>query len=460
MKHMTLKEIAVACGGIYYGEDSYYHQEVTGVAIDSRKIEPGYLFVPIRGNRVDGHMFIPQVMEAGALCTLSEHRMDGVSHPYILVNSTEQALKDIAEHYRKSLHIKVVGITGSVGKTSTKEMIASVLSQKYSVLKTEGNFNNEIGLPLTIFNIREGHEIAVLELGISQFGEMERLSRIARPDICVITNIGVCHLENLKSREGILKAKTEIFNYMQPKADIILNGDDDMLCTITKIKKSEPMFFGLAAERDAYATEIRNLGLKGTACILILPNGRIEVTIPIPGSHMVYNALAGACVGLKLGLTLDEIKAGIEALTPVSGRNHIIESGTYTLIDDCYNANPVSMRASIDVLSFALGRKVAVLGDMFELGKQELELHYEVGEYAAAKHIDLVISIGNLAREIAEGASHHASTQVLHFNTKEEFLAQKDSLLQTGDTILIKASHAMNFPAIVDALQESAPKEN
>lgn len=455
MKNMTLKEITVACGGIYYGEDSHYYEEVSGVAIDSRKIRPGYLFVPIRGNRVDGHMFIPQVIEDGALCTLSERRMDGVSHPYILVSSTEQALKDIAEHYRKALGIKVVGITGSVGKTSTKEVIASVLSQKYSVLKTEGNYNNEIGLPLTIFNIRKEHEVAVLELGISQFGEMERLSKIARPDLCVITNIGVCHLENLRSREGILKAKTEIFNYMQPNASIILNGDDDMLSTITRVGKSAPMFFGLAAERDVYATEVRNLGLKGTACTIILPTGRVDVTIPVPGSHMVYNALAGACVGLKLGLTLDQIKTGIEALTPVSGRNHIIETGTYTLIDDCYNANPVSMKASLDVLHFALGRKVAILGDMFELGKNELEMHYEVGEYAARKQADLVICIGNLSQEIAEGVRSQSASpsQAVQFETVEEFLEQKDTLLKKGDTILIKASHAMNFPVIVEALK-------
>ena len=197
MKHMSLQEIATACGGTYYGDKALLSKEVSGVAIDSRKIEPDYLFIPIKGARVDGHDFIPQVMEKGALCTLSEHPLTDVSHPYIVVESCEQALKSIAEHYRTSLGIKVVGITGSVGKTSTKEMIASVLSQKYNVLKTEGNFNNEIGLPLTIFNIRDEHEIAILEMGISDFGEMHRLAQMARPDICVITNIGLCHLENL-----------------------------------------------------------------------------------------------------------------------------------------------------------------------------------------------------------------------------------------------------------------------
>ena len=228
MKNMTLKEIAVACGGIYYGDEDCYYKEVSSVTIDSRKIEKDCLFVAIRGARVDGHMFIPQSIRDGALCALSEKRIEGASYPYIMVNSCVQALKDIAEHYRRSLHVKVVGISGSVGKTSTKEMIASVLGQKFKVLKTEGNFNNEIGLPLTVFKIREDHEVAVLEMGISDFGEMERLAKIARPDICVITNIGCAHLEQLKSREGILKAKTEMFLYMNPNGSIVLNGD--MIC--------------------------------------------------------------------------------------------------------------------------------------------------------------------------------------------------------------------------------------
>ena len=224
MKHMSLREITLACGGTYYGNDASLSAEVTGVAIDSRKIEEGFLFIPIKGARVDGHDFIPQVIEKGALCTLSEKELPNASYPYILVDSCEQAMKDIAQHYRTALGIKVVGITGSVGKTSTKEMIASVLSQKYNVLKTAGNFNNEIGLPLTIFNIREEHEVAVLEMGINHFGEMHRLTKMAQPDICVITNIGLCHLEYLGDRDGILKAKTEMFDYMQPNAKIILNG--------------------------------------------------------------------------------------------------------------------------------------------------------------------------------------------------------------------------------------------
>ena len=209
MKNLTLEHIAQVCNGTYYGPEGKKQEEVQSIITDSRKAESGCLFVPIVGERVDAHKFIPQVMEAGALATLSERLLENADFPYILVESSLQAVKNIAEFYLKQLNIPVVGITGSVGKTSTKEVIASVLSQKYRTLKTQGNFNNELGLPLTVFRLREEDEIAVLEMGISDFGEMTRLAKIARPDTCVITNIGTCHLENLGDRDGVLKAKTE-----------------------------------------------------------------------------------------------------------------------------------------------------------------------------------------------------------------------------------------------------------
>ena len=452
MKAMSLREITAAVGGTYYGDESKLVLEVTGVAIDSRKVLEGYLFVPLKGARVDGHTFIPQVMESGALCTLTEQELPEATYPYIQVSSCEQALKDLAEHYRKALDIKVVGITGSVGKTSTKEMIASVLSQKYNVLKTAGNFNNEIGLPLTIFNIRKEHQIAVLEMGISDFEEMHRLAKMARPDICVITNIGLCHLENLIDRDGILKAKTEMFDYMQPGANIILNGDDDKLITV-KEKGYAPLYFGLSADWDAYATDIRSLSLRGTACTLHLGGETLDVTIPIPGHHMVYNALAGALVGRELGLSAEEIKAGIEALVPVSGRNNMIATDSFLIIDDCYNANPVSTCASLNVLATADSRKVAILGDMFELGEKEKELHFGVGAHAAEQGIDLVICIGDLSQETASGVRYQGGNAV-HFSTKAEFLEKGMTLLEKGDTVLVKASHGMEFPEIVEKLQE------
>lgn len=458
MKHMSLQEISDACGGTYHGSKEAASAKVSSVVIDSRKAENGSLFVAIKGARVDGHDFIPQVMEKGARCAVSEQDLGDVPYPYIRVESCEQALKDIAEHYRRSLDIKVVGISGSVGKTSTKEMIASVLGQKYNVLKTEGNFNNEIGLPLTVFNIREDHEVAVLEMGISGFGEMTRLAKIARPDVCVITNIGVAHLENLGSRDGILKAKTEMFAYMNPEGTIILNGDDDKLSAFTPENGIAPTYFGLSASCPFHAENVLSQGLKGTSADFVTPKSRFHAHISIPGSHMVYNALAGIAVGYALGMTDEEIACGIEKNATIAGRNNIIETEKYTIIDDCYNANPASMKASLDVLSCADTRTVAILGDMFELGESSERMHHEVGVHAEESGINVLICIGELtaatirgAKEASEKTGTPMETRL--FDTKEDFFHEADNLLKKNDTILIKASNAMGFAEIVNRLK-------
>ena len=455
MKNLTLEHIAEACGGIYHGTEAMKKEEVASIFTDSRKAEKGGLFVPIKGARVDAHDFIPQVMEQGVLATLSEKDLGEQEYPYIQVESSLLAVKEIAEYYLKQLQIPVVGITGSVGKTSTKEMIAAVLSQKYNTLKTQGNFNNELGLPLTVFRLREEHEIAVLEMGISDFGEMHRLAKIARPDTCVITNIGLCHLEFLKSRDGILKAKTEIFDYLKEDGHIILNGDDDKLISVREAKGIRPVFFGIKNHQDIWADEIQPEGLKGISCRIHAGEESFSVLIPIPGHHMVYNALAGTAVGLTYGLTLEEIRAGIESLQPVSGRFHILETGKYTVIDDCYNANPVSMRASLDVLADALGRKIALLGDMGELGEEEVQMHREVGEYAVSKDIDMLVCVGKLSQYMAEAARTKAEKkEVLYFADKEILMEQLPQILKQGDTVLVKASHFMEFGKLVERLSE------
>lgn len=458
MKNMSLQKIAAACGGTYCGSADLSEREVSSVVIDSRKAEKDSLFVAIKGARVDGHSFIPQVMEKGALCAVSEQDLGDVPYPYIKVGSCEQALKDIAEHYRRSLDIRVVGISGSVGKTSTKEMIASVLGQKFNVLKTEGNFNNEIGLPLTVFNIREEHEIAVLEMGISHFGEMTRLAKIARPDICVITNIGVAHIESLGSRDGILKAKTEMFKYMNPEGTIILNGDDDKLRGFVPENGVSPVYFGLDPSCPYHAEKTENKGLRGTDAEFVTPDSRFRAHISIPGGHMVYNALAGIAVGTALGMTPEEMARGIEALVPIAGRNNLIETERWSIIDDCYNANPASMKSSLDVLACADTRTVAILGDMFELGASEKEMHYEVGAYAAEKGISVLICIGGLSAETARGAresSDGAAMEILHYSTKEDFFKEMNDVLKKDDTILVKASHGMEFTEIVNFLGRS-----
>lgn len=449
MRHFTLKQFADACRGTYYGPEELLKKQIQGVVIDSRLIQKDYLFVATIGERVDGHRFIPDVYAKGAVCAVSQQKLDNPAGPYILVEDTFQALKDGAESYRQTLDIPVIGITGSAGKTSTKEMVASVLSRKYHVLKTPGNFNNEIGLPLTIFMIDTCHEAAVLEMGMNHFGEMHRLSKIARPTHCVFTNIGVAHLEFLGSRDGILKAKTEMFDYAAADAKAFVNGDDDKLITL----KDRALTFGLEPSNQVFADQIENMGLDGIRCRIHADGHEIETTIPLPGMHMVYNAMAGASVGFALGLSPEQIKAGIEALKPLSGRSNILHTERYTLLDDCYNANPVSMCAMLDVLDFAITRKVAVLGDMGELGAEQKAMHASVGEHLKKLHIDVVITIGTLSEAIHEAAKEASPwTQCLHFADMDSFLAKCGDILKDGDSILVKASHSMEFGRIIRAL--------
>ena len=455
MKNMTPCRIAEVCGGIYHGTKETGIREIESITTDSRQAAEGCLFVAVKGERVDGHDFIPSVFEKGAACVVCEREPEHPSGSWIQVKSSLQAIKDMAEFYRKQLDIQVVGITGSVGKTSTKEVIASVLSEKYRVLKTLGNFNNELGLPLTVFRLREEHQIAVLEMGISDFGEMHRLSKIARPDVCVITNIGQCHLEYLKDRDGVLRAKSEIFDFMQPEGRIVLNGDDDKLSAVQEVKGVNPLFFGVESGREIYADEIEPRGLKGIRCRIHAGEESFGVQIPIPGFHMVLNALAATAVGISMGLTTEQVKSGIEKLQSLGGRFHMIEKGDMLIIDDCYNANPVSMKASLDVLKDADRRTVAVLGDMFELGENEALLHGEVGAYAGEKEINLLICTGELSRYMAEEAIHTGGCEtVVHVPNLERLMEVLPRLVQGDDTILVKASHGMHFEKVVELLSE------
>ena len=462
MKGMTLDAMAKACHGKLIGANAMQFLNAEGIVIDSRKIHTGYVFVALKGERSDGHDFIEQVFNDGALAVVSEKPLELPGKPYILVESTRQALGDLAALYRSLLDIKVVGISGSVGKTSTKEMIASVLRQKYLVHKTEGNYNNEIGLPLTIFKIKEEHQVAVLEMGISEFQEMHRLASIARPDIAVITNIGLCHLSTLKDRNGILKAKTEMFDHLRENASVVLNGDDDRLCTISKVQGKAPVFYGIETEKPnsavydektIYADKIQNQGLEGIQLDIHIEGDSFVAHIPIPGAHNVYNALAATAVGKLMGLTNDEIKSGIEQVQMIDGRTNMIHVNGKTVIDDCYNANPVSMKAALDVISTASGRTIAVLGDMNELGEDKRMLHYDVGTYLAAKNIDVLFCTGELSKELAKAVREHSQTCEVHeFDSKYELMKDLLPFLQEGDAVLVKASHFMGFSDVVEAI--------
>lgn len=456
MKNLTLENIAKAVEGkLFHGENIPADTEAEGVVIDSRQVGKNYIFVAIKGERVDGHDFVRDVFEKDALAMIAERELD-TDRPYILVESSLEALKKLAAYYREGLDTKIVGITGSVGKTSTKEFISSVLGQKYKVLKTEGNFNNEIGVPLTLFKIRDFHEVAVIEMGISDFGEMHRLSYMVRPDICVMTNIGLCHLENLGSRDGILKAKSEIFDFASRDAVAVLNMDDDKLYSVKEVKNRKPVYYGMNRNADVYAESVEANGIYGTKAVIFLKkeDKKIEVKIPLPGKHMVYNAMAAATVGEILGLGAEEIRQGIENIQSVGGRLHIIETEKYTIIDDCYNANPVSVRSSLDVLNNAEERKVAILGDMFELGADEKKLHYQLGEYFKEKQIDMAVLAGELSKNTYQGIRDSgAATQVYYYKTLEDLLEYLDIMVQEKDVILVKASHSMHFEKIVEKLR-------
>lgn len=461
MRNMTLERIAEVCGGAYIGDENKKQLEVAGIVIDSRQVKTNDLFIPIRGKRADGHTFIPSVFEKGAAAVLSEKQLKHPSGPYIRVSSCEEALTKLAAFYRQQFEIPVVGVTGSVGKTSTKEMIASVLAQKYNVFKTEANHNNRLGLSLMIFRLRDEHEAAVLEMGISDFGEMDELASLANPNVCVITNIGPCHLEHLSDRDGVLAAKTECFAHMREGGVAILNGDDDKLSLISSANGNTPVFYGLGeqpkegcrAKKTVYASDLRGLGLDGTKARFHIGEDVFEAVVPIPGEHNVYNALAAACVGIRLGLSPEEIRAGIEAAGTISGRNNMIRVRDLLVIDDCYNANPVSMKASLDVLSQAPGRRIAVLGDMGELGPREKELHYEVGAYLAGKKIDALFTSGVLSGEIVRGAKEHGGNLTIRaFDTREEMTKNLLAFVRPGDSVLVKASHFMDYPKVVEAI--------
>ncbi|MBE6007805.1 MAG: UDP-N-acetylmuramoyl-tripeptide--D-alanyl-D-alanine ligase [Lachnospiraceae bacterium] len=451
MIDFSLKEICEATGGKLYNakEDLF----IKGITTDSRKAEEGVVFVALRGENFDGHSFAVKACEDGALCVVSEEDFETI--PYIKVKDTRRCLMEIARAVRIKSGIKVVGITGSVGKTTTKDMVSSVLSEGFSVHKTNGNFNNDIGLPLTVFDIENTHDMAVLEMGMNQFGEISRLSYGGMPDVAVITNVGVSHIENLGSREGILKAKSEIFDFMDENAYAVLNADDDMLITL-KGKRKNIIWYGIDNREDIYADNIVSLGLEGEMCDIHTMDWTITVKIPIPGRHMVLNAMAAAGVGVAMGLSTEQIKTGIETFSATKMRMDIstTEKGV-KIINDAYNANPVSMKAALDVLKNCEGRRIAVIGDMFELGDFAQGMHYDVGSYAVDCGIDSLIFIGEASAAMKKAADDKGFKNYCYYPSQEEFLNEDiNGMFDKGDTVLVKASRGMQLEKTVRKIQE------
>ena len=450
MKSIKVYEIIKACSGTYIGDEGLLGMEISSIDTDSRNMSAGSLFIPIAGENFDGHNFIEKAFEGGAALTLSEKDVKG--RPYIKVESTFQALKDIAEYYRSLFDVKVIAVTGSVGKTTTKEMIYSVLSQKYNVLKSEKNFNNEIGVPQTLFNLTDEHEIAVIEMGMNHFGEIERLSKTARPDICVITNIGHSHVGHLESREGIFKAKTEIFSYMKEDGTAVLNGDDDLLYKLNG-RKMNTMFFGFNSYNDAAISSYTAKGFEGADAAIIHEDEKFEFSILSPGRHMAYACAAAYCVGKLLDLNDEQIRRGILEFEPVGRRMEIEDTGRITILNDVYNASPESVKAAIDVLCLAKGRKVCVLGDMLELGGMSSRLHMDIGEYAAKMGVDMVLCTGQASHCTSEGADDKGAYSVW-FESQSEMIESLGKYIKDGDTVLVKASRGMHFEESVEALKK------
>lgn len=457
MEALSVRQLLEAVNGRLLGDFADLDATVDLVETDSRTITPGSLFLPIVGERFDGHAYIDQALTAGAAGCFTQRERESYlpGKFYIKVDSTHRALRDLAVWYKHRFDIPVVAITGSVGKTTTKDMIAAVLSEKFNVLKTEGNKNNDIGLPLTLLRLEKEHQIAVLELGINHVGEMDYLSGMAQADVCVITNIGDSHIENFGTRETTLAEKAKIFTHAQPGALAVLSGDDPLLLRLRDRTPGKAVFCGRSVGLDYYAGELESDWKSQVSCRVDTPTDTCHVVIPALGEHMVYPTLMAAAVAEHFGMTLPEIAAGVRNFAPTKMRMNILDRGEgVTILDDAYNANPQSMRAAIAVLnSYTGGYKIAVLGDMFELGPLAGVLHAGVGEYLGRSHIDCLVAVGDEAKNIYDAAVSSQVPECYYFETKEKAMLTLHDLLRPGTTVLVKASRGMEFEVIVDYLK-------
>ena len=448
MTPCTARELCAAVGGTLLQDSG---APVTGVTTDSRAVQPGQLFIPLVGERFDGHAYISKALDGGAAGCLTAREPETLlpGKLYIQVADTRLALKALASWYRDKFDLPVVQVTGSAGKTTTKEMIASVLSQRYNTLCTEGNFNNDIGAPLTLLRLMPEHQAAVIETGMNHFGEIRYLGEMVRPDIAVITNVGDAHIENLgNTRQGILRAKCEIFENLTPEGVAVLNGDDELLNTVTlpqTILRS-----GVGDGCGVRVTDIDDRGLEGVACTVTIEGEHYRLTTSAPGRYMIYPMAMAAAIGRRLGLTGEEITAGVAAYTTVGSRMHLIRlPGERLVIDDCYNANPQSMAEGLRMLAASPAQhRVAVLGDMGELGRLTAQAHRDMG--ALTRRLGLTA--------VAVGEKMHALTetdpQAQWFATVEEAMPAIRQLFTPGTAVLVKASHAMHFERIVKELEK------
>lgn len=449
MKAFTLQEAAAALGL----PQMQAQATLADVCTDTRKIQPGSLFVCLRGERFDGHSFASQAAQLGAAALLVDHPVDA-DVPQLVVTDTGKALLQLAGWYRRRFRLPVVGLTGSVGKTTTKEFIALVLGAKYNTLKTQGNLNNEIGVPQMLFRLEDSHTAAVIEMGMNHFGEISRLTRAVAPTVGLITNIGVSHIENLGSRAGILQAKLEILEGMAPDAPLIVNVDNDMLRTV-KLGDRPLLTFAIDDQSaDFTATDIAEQGSTTTFMVHHSTFTR-SVTIPTVGIHNVYNALAAMAVGYATGVNPAAAAAALANYVPAGMRQNLVQMGGVQVIEDCYNASPDSMRAALQTLGkLPVHRRYAVLGAMLELGDYAKEAHTQVGQMAAENGIDGVLAYGADAAYIVEAAKQAGLENARLFDTKEALAQALAQQVQSGDGVLFKGSRGMHLEDVMHTVYE------
>lgn len=460
MKQLSIEALVEAVQGKLIHQENIEPCRWHGVSIDTRTIVADDLFIPIVGENFDGHDFIEMAYDKGAAVALTEDAAKIPGHKWgILVEDTSQALKDLAMYYLSLFKIPVIAITGSVGKTSCKEMISAVLSGKFLVHKTSGNFNNEIGLPLTIFKLEEEHECVVLEMGMNHYGELHRLSRIAKPDIAVITNIGEAHIENFGSKDGILKAKSEILDYLKEDGLVVLNGDDPYLRKLMDRIDHKILTFGFSVENDYYVQDFSILGMEGLVADIISMDSTYHMCVDTMGKHMLYNVIPGVIIGHYLGMTVAEIEEGAKGYKQVAMRmNKLLLDRGVIVINDAYNASVDSMRSAIETLVnlHTEGRKVAILGDMFEMGDHAKVAHEQVGKIAADHELDLLICVGKDAEYIYKSGLTHGidKNHIQYYETKEKLINQLPNIVEDRDTIIVKASRGMYLEQVVEAMKE------
>ncbi len=461
MGTLHLSEVAEATAGVLVGGGSPKAPPLAGVSIDSRTLRPGELFVAIAGPRFDGHDYVEAAATRGAAAAVV-HREVASRIPLLRVADTTRALGELARHRRRQTEAPLVAITGSTGKTTTKDLTAALLAPLGPVLKTEGNLNNQYGLPLTLLQLTADHAAVVLEMGMSARGELRALTRIAEPDLAVITNVGSAHLEAFGSREEIAKAKAEILEGLRAPGRAVLNGDDPLVRRIGEAFAGGVLWFGKDRRHHVSGENWRGTAFGGRFD-LVIDGGKTDVALPLPGPHFMMNFLAAAAVGHALGMAPGAMAQAVASFTPGKHRSQVRKlRGGVVLFDDCYNSSPEALDAAVFALSMAGGeRRGAVIGDMLALGPSSAEIHRERGQAYVGK-IELLVAVGPLGRELASGATRAGlPLGAVHlFADAAEAAARVPGLVRPGDAVLVKASRGLKLEAVVDALVARFPEEN